>query len=104
MNLITTFINANYKLAKFKGAQMIIEKKNLVRSEVKSRKRIPCVVMAETQLISSIKSQTLNKEKSFQDSDYVRTSERFLTGLETRGQPNHGRSSYKCCSVASVFS
>ena len=53
-------------------------------------KRIPRVVNAEIQLISSMKSQTLNKEKSFQDSDHGRASERFLTGFETRGQPNHG--------------
>ena len=56
---------------------------------MKREKRIPCVVTAEIQLTSSMKSQTLNKEKSFQDSDHGRASEQFLTGFDTRGQPNH---------------
>ena len=56
---------------------------------MKREKRTLCVVKAEIQLNSSMKSQTLNKEKSFQDSDRGRASERFLTSFETRGQPNH---------------
>ena len=47
----------------------------------------------EIQLISSKnkkKNQTLNKEKSFQDYDPGRASERFLTGFDTRRQLNHG--------------
>ena len=55
------------------------------------------------QLTSSMKSQTLNKEKSFQDFDHEQASKRFLTGFETRGQPNHGPVFAQCCSVASVF-
>ena len=71
---------------------MIIEKENLERSKSKGEKKIPCVVTAEIQLTSmkSMKSQTLNKEKSFLDYDHGRASERFFTGYETRGQPNHG--------------
>ena len=36
------------------------------------------------------KKQTLNKKKFFQDYDLGRVSERFLTGFDMRGQPNHG--------------
>ena len=48
----------------------------------------------EIQLTSSKekkkKKRNLEQEKSFQDSDPRRASERFLTGFDTRGQLNHG--------------
>ena len=88
MNLmIITINNAQMQAvneAKFKDAQMTMEKENLEKGKLKGKKKMPCVVTAKMQLISSMKSQTLNKKKSFQDSDHRRANERFLTGLETR--------------------
>ena len=56
--------------------------------KLKGKKKIHSVLTVEIQLTSSMKSQTLHKEKSFQYSDHRRASEPFLTGFETRGQPN----------------
>ena len=84
MNLIITINNAQMRTinkVKFKGAQ-VIERK-IWRSEMKREKRISCVVTAEIQLTSSMKSQILNKEKSFLDSNHRRASERFLIGFDT---------------------
>ena len=61
--------------AKFIGVQMIIEKKIWTEVKLKRKKRIPCVVTMEIQLTNSMKSQTLNKRKSFQDSDHGRVSD-----------------------------
>ena len=94
MNLIIiTINNAQMRAiceAKFKDAQMTIERKISREVILKEEKRMLCVVTVKIQLTSSIKSQTLSKEKSFQDFVHGRVSERFLTGFDTRGQPNHG--------------
>ena len=45
------------------------------------------------------KKQTLNKEKSFQDSDHGRASDSRLVGRRKDNQITV-RSSYKCCSMA----
>ena len=58
-------------------------KEYLERSEIKRREENTFCRHGEIQLTSSKKKgQTLNKEKSFQDSDPGRASERFLTGFE----------------------
>ena len=68
MNLIITINNA----------QMIIEKGNLGRNEIKWKEDNTLFRHGEIQLTSSKnkkkKKQALNKEKSFQDSDPERAS------------------------------
>ena len=82
MNLIVkTIDNAQMQTiceAKFIGAQIIIEKKIKGEVKLKGEKRISWVVTTEIQLTSSMKSQTLNKKKSFQDSDHGRASKSWL--------------------------
>ena len=79
MNLIITINNA----------QMIIEKENLGKNEIKWREENTCIVTVKIQLTSSKnkKKTNLEQEKSFQDTDPRRASERFLTGFDTREQP-----------------
>ena len=81
MNLIITINNAQMQALKRDPTYRCTNdngKENSERSDFKGEKRIPCVVTAKIQLTSSVKSQILNKEISFQDSDHGRASKRAI--------------------------